>query len=121
MLYDEIDVDSVISGVIVCNGLEEADVVDCAVFVTFAEYDTDRVAVDELKKDVDSEIEKDSKTEYDDKEDCEVNGDIDNDNIDETEGLEEGLTSTDAEVDSIFDGVTEVVNSREGVEAMEED
>ena len=45
MLYDEIDVDSVINGVIVFNGLEETDLVICAVFVTFDEDDTDKVAI----------------------------------------------------------------------------
>ena len=121
MLYDEIDVDSVISGVIVFNGLEEEEVVIRAVPVTFAEDDTDRVSMVEPDRDVVPEIEEDPETEYDNKGDCEISGDTDKDNIDEMEGLEEGLTSTDAEVDSIFDGVTEVVNSREGVEAMEED
>jgi hypothetical protein len=58
-------------------------------------------------------MEEDPETEYDDKGDCEISGDTDNDNNDETDGMEEGLTSTDAEVDSKLDGVTEVVNTKE--------
>ena len=113
MLYDEIDVDNVSNGVIVLNGLEEIELVICAVFVTFDEDDTDKVADVEPDKDAVPEIEEDSETEYVNEGDCEIDGDTVNDSIDETEGLEEELTSTDAEVDSKLDGVTEVVETKE--------
>jgi len=120
VLYDEIDIDDVSNGVIVLNGLEETELVICAVFVALDEDDTDKVADDEPDKDAVPEIEEDSETEYVDEGVCEINGDTDNDNIEETEGLEEGLTSTEAESDSKLDGVTEVVETNE-FDAMEAD
>ena len=121
MLYEETEGDNVANGVIVFSKLEETDMVICAVSVTFDEDDTEFVAVDELKKDkVPAGMEGDPETEFDNKGVCEIGGDIVKDKIDETEGLEEGLPSTDAEVDSKLDGVAEVVDSNE-FDAIEAD